>query len=187
MDTQTSNALRVLTILFFLMLIVAFTTGCAIPEHMQRQCGGDLKVACQKIFGENNDERQDAEIDQLEKEQLELKQNLAALEQIFASAAASTNASDAQIVASFQFQINQLAMRTAYLETHQPITQLIDPCGDQPGIYDEVIMRLSDGRYVAYFENGGARRLSVLVPGSYSTTDGGACVFTVQPNGTLTW
>ena len=62
---------------------------------------------------------------------------------------------------------------------------LIDPCGDKPGIYDEVFIKMANGTLVASFSNnvnGDYTRLSVLVPGTYMTTDGDSCTFTVTAN-----
>lgn len=60
---------------------------------------------------------------------------------------------------------------------------LVDPCGDKPGIYDEVFIRMANNTLVASFSNnvnGDYTRLSVLVAGNYSTTDGDNCSFTVN-------
>jgi len=60
---------------------------------------------------------------------------------------------------------------------------LIDPCGDKPSVWDEVLLKLYDGSLLASFSdnaNGANTRLSVLPAGTYMTTDGDACVFTVN-------
>lgn len=57
---------------------------------------------------------------------------------------------------------------------------LIDPCGDAPAIYDEVLLQLSGGAVMASFSDtmgGDNTRLSVLPPGNYITSDGSACPF----------
>lgn len=66
---------------------------------------------------------------------------------------------------------------------------LVDPCGDSPGRYDEVFIRFANGSMLASFSdsaNGSNTRFSLLVPGSYQTTDGTGCYFTVSPDGSLT-
>jgi len=66
---------------------------------------------------------------------------------------------------------------------------LVDPCGDNPLVYDEVFLRLSDGTLVASFsDNASGRntRFSVLIAGNYITTDGDICRFTVNANGEIT-
>lgn len=60
---------------------------------------------------------------------------------------------------------------------------IIDPCGDAPGIYDEVFLQLANGTILASFSSNASglnTRFSVLVPGSYVTTDGSNCYFTVN-------
>jgi hypothetical protein len=62
---------------------------------------------------------------------------------------------------------------------------VIDPCGDKSGVYDEVLLKLADGSILASFSddaNGKNTRFSLLVPGSYMTTDGSKCYFTVNSN-----
>ena len=66
---------------------------------------------------------------------------------------------------------------------------LVNPCNDAPGIFDEVFIRLSNGSLIASFSqnlSGLNTRLSVLVPGSYMTSDGDACAFTVDANNQIT-
>lgn len=67
------------------------------------------------------------------------------------------------------------------------ITSIIDPCGDMPGQFDEILIRLADNSLIAYFEDGGRRFLSLLPPGNYVTTDRQACRFTVNPDMTVTF
>lgn len=67
---------------------------------------------------------------------------------------------------------------------------LVDPCGDAPGRYDEVFLKLANGMLLASFSdnaNGMNTRFSVLTPGSYGTTDGDNCVFTVNSSGVITY
>ncbi len=66
---------------------------------------------------------------------------------------------------------------------------LVDPCGDKPGVYDEVFLKLSNGLLLASFSDsasGQNTRFSVIVAGSYVTTDGSGCNFTVDGSGNLT-
>ena len=60
---------------------------------------------------------------------------------------------------------------------------ILDPCGDAPGIYDEVFLRLSNGMLLWSLSdhmNGTNTRLSLSVPGSWETTDGSHCHFSVD-------
>lgn len=70
------------------------------------------------------------------------------------------------------------------------VIQLIDPCGDYPSVHDEVILRLSTNQLLASFSdnpNGKNTRFAVITPGSYQTTDGTNCNFTVDLNGNVSW
>jgi hypothetical protein len=65
---------------------------------------------------------------------------------------------------------------------------IIDPCGDAPGIYDEVLLRLPDGRILASFSDaadGHNTRFSLLGPGDFITTDGSNCLFSVDALGNV--
>lgn len=60
---------------------------------------------------------------------------------------------------------------------------LVDPCGDAPGIYDEVFLKLANGTLLASFSDNSAgqnTRFSVLSTGSYVTTDSSHCYFSVD-------
>ena len=63
------------------------------------------------------------------------------------------------------------------------VIDIIDPCGDHPTKQDEVILKLGNGKYLSSFSdnaNGLNTRFSVLAPGTYQTTDGTSCVFTLN-------
>lgn len=73
--------------------------------------------------------------------------------------------------------------------TPYTVTGVLDPCGDAPGIQDEVLLRLANGQTIALFAanvNGDYSRLAILSPGTYSTTDGSGCVFTLHADGSVT-
>lgn len=66
------------------------------------------------------------------------------------------------------------------------INRIEDPCGDAPGIIDEVLLILANGQVLVSFSenaNGKNTRFSILPPGSYQTTDGSGCVFTITSSG----
>lgn len=61
--------------------------------------------------------------------------------------------------------------------------EIIDPCGDAPGIHDEVLVRLPDGSLLVSMSDqvsGKNTRFVILGPGDYQTTDGSSCVFSVD-------
>jgi hypothetical protein len=63
---------------------------------------------------------------------------------------------------------------------------IVNPCGDAPGIIDEVFLQLSNGTLLASFSanaSGLNTRFAVLPAGSYQTTDGDNCKFDVTANG----
>lgn len=63
------------------------------------------------------------------------------------------------------------------------VVEIIDPCGQQhPNGYDEVILKLGNGKYLASFSdnaNGKNTRLGILSSGNYVTTDDTDCHFTI--------
>ena len=63
--------------------------------------------------------------------------------------------------------------------------EFIDPCGDNPGQFDEILLLMSSGEIVAFFEQGARRYLSVITPGSYRTTDAQNCRFDVLTDGSV--
>ena len=67
---------------------------------------------------------------------------------------------------------------------------MINPCDDAPGILDEILLVMSDGTVIASVSanaNGDNTRFSVLPPGTYVTTDGDHCTFTLEASGTLSY
>lgn len=69
-------------------------------------------------------------------------------------------------------------------------TELVDPCGDSPTAYDEVLIRMANGILLATVSdnaNGQNTRLSRVMPGTWMTTDGDQCIFTVNANNQITY
>lgn len=67
------------------------------------------------------------------------------------------------------------------------VLEIIDPCGNQENQFDEIILRLSDGSLLCYFQSGDQRFLSLIGPGNYITTDNQSCYFTVNEDLTVEW
>lgn len=65
------------------------------------------------------------------------------------------------------------------------VLAIIDPCGDNPGHQDEVLLLLSNGQYLAYFKESGSEEfLTILEWGkSYVTTDDQECHFKISATG----
>jgi hypothetical protein len=66
--------------------------------------------------------------------------------------------------------------------TAYTVTEIIDPCGKQTA-FDEVLLRLANGQLIAHFANGANQFLTIVGQGSYSSTDGTHCFFTVTADG----
>ena len=58
------------------------------------------------------------------------------------------------------------------------VLEVIDPCGDAPDQYDEVLVQM-DGCIAAYFQDGAEEFLVCLPDGNYQTTDKQACRFSI--------
>jgi hypothetical protein len=74
------------------------------------------------------------------------------------------------------------------------IVQLIAPCGGTSSGWREELILLTDGSLLSDFSdlgsNGKNTRLALITDGTFVTTDGSGCTFTVQTSGqtrTLTW
>jgi hypothetical protein len=68
------------------------------------------------------------------------------------------------------------------------IVAVLDPCNDAPGIFDEVLLKMQNGTIVASFSDNASglnTRFSILGAGSYQTTDGSHCFFSVDGSGNL--
>lgn len=66
------------------------------------------------------------------------------------------------------------------------VAEIIDPCGQQAA-FDEVILRLTNGQLLAHYSDGAKQFLGLIGPGSYVTTDGTSCAFTVNNDLTVSF
>jgi len=141
--------------------------GCAITEGINSACkGSDLQYGCEFLFGAK-DNQQDKKIESNEDLLFAMSRELSKI---------IKSGHEAQ-----QLQINALQTQLTALASQQNPVEIIDPCGDLVGQYDEVLIRIDDGRLVAYFESGGTRFLTVLIPNvAYRTTDAQACNFQID-------
>lgn len=70
------------------------------------------------------------------------------------------------------------------------IDSLINPCGDAPGVYDEIFIKLKNGTVIVSFSantSGDLTRFVTLPAGTYQTTDGDSCVFSIDSSGNITF
>jgi hypothetical protein len=72
--------------------------------------------------------------------------------------------------------------------TRYTITQMVDPCGKQSD-YDEILLRLEDGSYLALYYDFKKKMsfLTVIGPGDYITTDNTNCAFSIEEDGRVVW
>jgi uncharacterized coiled-coil protein SlyX len=111
-------------------------------------------------------------------------QTRATLEQLLVTATANYNAINASI-SSLQFQVNTSVMQLGEIKVRESVVEFLDPCGDSSG-YDEILLKMSSGKVIAYFEDNGNRHLTILNPETaYQTTDVQKCKFKVDIDGNL--
>lgn len=70
--------------------------------------------------------------------------------------------------------------------TAYTVVDIINPCGDATG-HDEVLFRLQNRSLIAHYASGSAQFLTVLAPGSFVTTDGTNCHFSVNNAMDVVW
>jgi hypothetical protein len=76
---------------------------------------------------------------------------------------------------------------TGMTSEYTPVA-VIDPCGDKPGVIDEVLLKLSNGSVLASVSdkrNGENTRFAILPANNYMTTDGSNCYFTITSQGEI--
>lgn len=164
-----------------LLALTVIASGCAMTESMSSACvGSDLEMGCNAIFG-MRDSDQDEQLHELTKRvnqlNMQIEQNIMQIQTL-----ESVDGINLHQISNLQFEVNLLKSQLTALLTNENVVGLIDPCGDGPG-YDEVLLRLSSGRTIAYFKNASNEFLTVLSPGYYKTTDTQACNFSVNAQG----
>lgn len=102
--------------------------------------------------------------------------------------AAIANCASNDLVKLLQDHVDAALVQIATLQGYKNIVSIIDPCGDAVNVHDEVLLKLSDGKILASFSDttaGKNTRFSVLTQGSYVTTDGSNCSFSVDASGNV--
>lgn len=176
--------LRKSIIILALLAAAYVTTGCGVIQSMRENCNGS--DICEYFLGRDRTAT-DAEQDRALQAHIDSTATvLNALIQSALTLEAQYGQSEAAISA-LQAQINLQQLTLAQLSTGLRVIDLIDPCGDGPG-YDEVLVRMSNGDLVAYFEQGSNRFLTVLTRNAYyRTTDAQGCNFYLGAAGTVSW
>lgn len=97
-------------------------------------------------------------------------------------------------LATLESSQEDTVLELAVLQNYVNVSEFVDPCGNNPSRYDELLLRYyvpATQSYVllaSFSDNSSGKntRLSELPQGTYQTTDGDNCTFTVGPNGTIT-
>lgn len=91
-------------------------------------------------------------------------------------------------LAGIQEQLNYQQYEIVNLQTaNNPPTEIIDFCGDTPGMEDEVGIRLSSREIVVVDKLNGKYNLTILQPGNYETKDNTDCHFTITNDLEVIW
>ena len=196
-----------------LILLPIILTGCGVAETISKQCkGSDIEMGCNTVFGYTDNEQDNdikKKIRALESANFSnllaisnITINIATLEaniEVIEANNANLNIDLTDLRDSIASYINQLAIlantvhtntaNIVSLQSNHNITKIIDPCGTVSNRYNEVFFRLSSGKIVSSFSDAASglnTRFAELKPGTYSTTDGTSCIFTVNNvNGTM--
>lgn len=175
-----------------LLLILPFLAACSMTESINRNCGGDLRTACDAAFGtqdrDNLDKQADIDRDQNTalaalRAQINVldfqASNMQSQISLLTALESSNNVDLTVLINQAQASANNALVQLAALQSEQRIVAVLDPCGDGSG-YDEILLRTSTNQLIAYFESGSTRFLTIVSPGSYQTTDSSSCPFTVN-------
>lgn len=164
--------------------IISVVTVSLIMLMILTACGAKPKVS-------NQD-------DQIRALQRQLEQQLVALNTLndqYAALIAQSELTDAEVdglqvsLDIVQENVNSLLVDVAVLQGYKHIEGMVDPCGNHPSKVDEVLLRLSTGELLVSYSDTAAglnTRFAVLGNGTYGTTDGTNCTFTVN-NGVVSW
>lgn len=155
------------------LMFALLTSGCAMQQDFAKSCHGNN--VCTTFFGRPVEERlddHDSSIDELYTRVEYLRQRLTAL-----SLRLDVQGVNLEYI---QADMANTASDLQELQNQDSVVEMIDPCGDVNGEFDELLLRTRSGALVAYFESGSRRFLSSLQPGSYATTDNTGCSFSVN-------
>lgn len=161
------------------LILFSLLTLVSCGKDLRRALGADHRAEIDRMNDQINDHEK--RLTSLENtvsvgasEMAQIQAELDSLESDQTALANSLNGA----LNTLQDELNDVVEDIAILKGHENIVELIDPCGDGPG-FDEVLLKTSSGKLIAYFEVGNKRFLSVLTNGTYQTTDQQACVFQV--------
>lgn len=171
------------------LALTSVLASCGVVENMANHCSGDLESACHFVFGGERDSEQDDKLNSLSSRIQALQSKDAYLSASLVGLEVGYVRGDSSLLELIeQLESEQVAGRAELvtLQTGYTIVSVIDPCGPSGGVADEVLLRSGNGALIASFGTGNSVRFSILEPGSYVTTDGTSCSFTVDSLGAVT-
>lgn len=202
-----------------LLVTVGLLSSCGLTEGLNKNCGSSVEMACNLLFGMDDEEQdqkiadntfknneQDARLKALEEQNEQLIESMDSfseqLEQLGDDDVSNKNYLEGLIttltntVTSNSIQLVSISNTLTTLQgtivtlestVSKTIIATIDPCGDYPGHFDEVLLKTKDNKYIAYFEQSGKRFLTILTPGQYMTTDSQNCPFQLTNNNEIVY
>ena len=166
-----------------IILCVLLTTGCGVSDKVRGNCND---LICEFFLGsdkENDEQNERLELIEGDLDELEASYDSIINELNFLS---EQNQLTQTQINNTQIILENIISDITQIKTGTTIDFVIDPCGDHPNHYDEVVLKLSSGEYLAYFEASGRRFLTVLEQNViYETTDKQKCRFYINSNNNL--
>lgn len=148
-----------------------------------------LLTSCGKVLSPDEllnpmqDYSKDGRVESLEERVAKLEQRLDNAYKSLDSLTSSINNLDINqdtLEQSISLNLSRIIdLELALGEQGETVAEIIDPCGDNVGQFDEVLIRLSNGGMIGYFEQGNKRFLTSLPNGNFRTTDKQACSFSI--------
>jgi len=173
-------------VLFILSIALALS-GCHNgPQELGKQAGCIMKGTACDDSRDSNDIALSNRLSTLEANMTSLKGQVVLLELLINSTEGDVTTLQT-LSTTLQVQVADLLIDMATIQGYNNIVSIVDPCGNHPTKIDEVFLKLSTGRIVSSFSDTAAglnTRFSLLTDGSFSTTDGTGCSFTVSGGGT---
>lgn len=149
-------------------------------------CGLQSQINDIRNRSENRYQEQDRRLDALEADMAAARSQLTTLNDTLSNEELESSGLQS-LVTILQGQVSTALVQIAVLQGYNNIIEIKDPCGAQ-GAYNEVLLKLSNGKYLASFSenaNGKNTRFVVLTDGTFRTTDGSGCYFTISDGGTV--
>lgn len=170
------------------VLLIVFSIGCSNgPSELGRVMGCVLKGTACDDSRDSADLLLSSRLSQVEASRNSLISQVNMLE-VLINHLQDEDVMFADLSEDLQDEIEDLEVEMAVLQGYDHIVSIVDPCGDHVTKVDEIFLRLSTGYLIASYSdnaNGLNTRFARLTDGTYGTTDGTGCTFTVSGGGTI--